>query len=360
VDARSRPVEQAGVPEFSPLSREASVIEQKSTRTTDDSSPVEQVKLSSSSKIVEQVSVSTDDNYSKPLEQQATPEGEATVEQFDFIEDIFPECGSTKNPVNTDIRWRIRDFGFTLDADTIVFKVQGVQVQDTDDFTVTLLGGTPAGLELIYDSPVDYPYDTEMVVTLFIQDTADPVNTFQFICKWTTVPDVRSPIFSNIQPECDSTNVDSFAPISFDVTDVGAGVDLDSIEVTIEGVVVCSGLSFEAITTVTSGTGFHGVYVHPDDPFRYGSNVTLGLQASDLSATRNSTLFICCFSIEDSESPYFTNFDPVQCKSFVDNRTGFTFEVYGAEQGVDISTLEVHVDSRLRKVFVRPRILRDE
>jgi hypothetical protein len=44
----------------------------------------------------------------------------------------------------------------------------------------------------------------------------------------------------------------------------------------------------------------------------------------------------------------------------VDNTTGLTFEVYGASHGVDISTLEVRIDNKLRKVFVRPRILRDD
>ncbi len=361
VEARSKPIEQEKAVEFSSVLRPASVIEQRALQTEQDSksSPLQQLKFNSNSKILEQFDITNDASFSKPLEQRDFPIGQEDIEQFDFIEDTFPACGSIKNPVNTDIRWRVRDFNFALDVDTIIFKVQGIEVQDTDDFTVTLLGGSPGGLELQYDSPIDYLHGTEILVTLFIQDIAVPVNTFEFRCLWETVPDVRSPIFSNIQPECDSTGVDSFAPISFDVTDVGTGVDLESIQVTVEGMVVCSGLSFEAITTVVSGTGFHGIYIHPDSPFKYGSNVTLGLQASDLSTNRNSTLFVCCFSVEESDGPEFMNFDPLQCHIFVDNRTGLTFEVYGTEQGVDIATLEVRVDNKLRKVIVRPRILRE-
>jgi len=37
-----------------------------------------------------------------------------------------------------------------------------------------------------------------------------------------------------------------------------------------------------------------------------------------------------------------------------------SFEVYGNLDGVDISELEVRIDNKLRKVFVRPRILRSE
>ncbi len=148
-------------------------------------------------------------------------------------------------------------------------------------------------------------------------------------------------------------------PITFTVFDIGNGVDIDSIVLTVEGIVACSGLSFDQFTT-TSGAGFDVTYDHLDDPFRFGSEVTIGLEASDLTEPPNSTLFICCFSTEESEAPSFIGFDPLQCETFVDNKTNLCFEVYGAAQGVDISTLEVRIDNKLRKVFVRPRLLRDD
>ena len=112
--------------------------------------------------------------------------------------------------------------------------------------------------------------------------------------------------------------------------------------------------------STTSGTGFDVTYVHPDDPFRHGAEISIALEASDLTEPPNSTLFICCFNTEESEAPAFSGFDPLQCETFVDNRTNLFFEVYGASEGVDVSTLEVRIDNKLRKVFVRPRILRDD
>jgi hypothetical protein len=143
------------------------------------------------------------------------------------------------------------------------------------------------------------------------------------------------------------------------VSDLGTGVDQDSITLAIEGITVCSGLSFSPISTV-SGSGFRGTWTHADDPFRFGSSVSVAIEATDLSPLENSSLFVCCFDVEQSNVPEFINFIPEPCDTFVDNQTGLTFEVYGDVDGVDITTLEVRVDNKLRKVVVRPRILRSE
>jgi len=294
---------------------------------------------------------------SKPVELVANVTNTASITQFDFIELIFPVCNSTKVPVTTDILWRIKDFGFPYNIETLIFKVNGVPVQDSSEFSITAI---PGGLQLDFDPPDDFGFSEEVEVFLDIEDTAAPPNAFIFRCKWTTVPDTRAPLVINVEPECDSTDVNVRAPVEFDILDVGAGVDPNTIRLTIEGVTVCSGVSFDPITVPGSGSGFHVTFEHLDDPFRFESFVTIGIEATDLSPQRNSSLFVCCFQTEQSEIPTFINFNPDPCESFVDNITGLTFEVYGVEDGIDISTLEVRVDNELRKVFARPRILRSQ
>lgn len=306
---------------------------------------------------IQQFILSNTVSRSKPVEQVANVTNTASITQFDFIELIFPVCNSTKVPVTTNILWRIKDFGFEFNVETLIFKVNGVPVQDTSNFSITAIAG---GLQLDFDPPDDFGFSEEVEVFLDIEDTADPPNAFIFRCKWTTVPDTRSPIITNVEPECDSTDVNVRAPVEFDVLDVGAGVDQTTIRLTIEGVTVCSGVSFEPITVSGSGSGFHVTFDHLDAPFRFESFVTIGIEATDLSPQRNSSLFVCCFQTEQSEIPTFINFDPEPCDSFVDNTTGLTFEVYGVDDGIDISTLEVRVDNGLRRVFVRPRVLRSQ
>jgi hypothetical protein len=86
----------------------------------------------------------------------------------------------------------------------------------------------------------------------------------------------------------------------------------------------------------------------------------VAIEATDLAEPSNSAFFVCSFNTEESSVPEFMNFDPEPCETFVDNTTDLTFEVYGNVDGVDISTLEVRIDNSLRKVYVRPKILRSE
>jgi hypothetical protein len=307
-------------------------------------------------------------SVSRPVELVPRIQNSIQVTQFDFVDVIFPPCNSVKNATTTNILWRIKDFGFPFDTSSLIFTVKGIQVQDRPEFTVTNL---PTGLQLFYDPPEDFDFEEEVVCSITISDTAVPANTFFLRCIWSTVPDVRPPFFRSITPACNSTGVDVLANVEFDVLDFGEGVDPDSIRLSIEGVTVCSGLTLDPVvdqdfTTIsgipvgTEVTGYHVTYEHPNDPWRYGSNVTISMEAQDLSVNKNRALFVCAFDVEESAPPVFTNLQPEPCESFIDNRTGLSFEVYGVEHGIDISTLEVRVDNTLRKVFVRPRILRTE
>lgn len=306
-----------------------------------------------STPIQQRITTRKTDANGTPIEQKAKITNTVIIEQFEFIELVFPPCGSIKNPVDSNLLWRIRDFGFPFNVDTLIFQVNGVDVQDSSNFTQTDLGN---GLELFYNPPLNFSFDSIVTVYVEIQDTASPVNTFAVRCNFRTVPDTRAPIVSNVIP-CGQSNVSIHAPVSFDVVDVGYGVDLSSIVLTIEGLTVCSGITFDAIT-LASGTGYHVLWEHPDRAFRYDSNVTVGIEAADLSPLQNKTLHICSFNTEESNPPYFINFDPEPCSSFIDTDTGLRFEVYGDVAGLDISTLEVRVDNNLRTVIVRPRVLR--
>ena len=335
-----------------------SFIEQKNTsRSLDGSdSPIEQQEVTTSEERMEQRNLSRAAVGDEPIEQKPEISTVVSLEQFDFVLSIFPPCNSIKNPVDTNILWSIQDFGFLFDVETLIFKVNGLQVQDSSNFTVVAIAN---GLSLTYNPPANFDYDAKVTLQLSISDTAPTPNNFTYICTWQTVEDSRPPIISLISPECDSVDVSVTEPVVFSVLDVGKGVAQDSIKFSVEGLSICDGLSFDGITT-SSGSGFTVTWDHLDSPFRYDSNVSVAVEAVDLSPLENFALFVCCFQTEQSQIPDFINFDPALCANFADTDTGLTFEVYGNVDGVDITTLEVRVDNKLRKVTVRPRILRSE
>ena len=319
-------------------------------------SPIEQLIFVASNQPAEQRILARDITSAQPVQQDPKKSNTIEVTQFDFVESIFPPCDSVKNPVDTNILWRVRDAGFEFDIGTLIFTVEGIEVQDRDSFEVTAIAN---GIQIAYDPPDNFSFDTLVQIFFNIDDNDDPPNSFNYQCSWRTVEDSRPPLITLDSPECNDTNVDVLEPIVFSVIDVGEGIDQDSIKFSLEGIPVCSGLEFESVTTA-SGNGFTVTYTHPDDPFRHDSNVSVSVEATDLSPLENTAFFVCCFGTEESSVPDFINFDPTQCKTFVDNRTGLSFEVYGNLDGIDISELEVRIDNKLRKVFVRPRILRSE
>jgi hypothetical protein len=362
----STPIEQKKGDDFatSSVSPDDSIIEQLRvesgglSRDPDYDGLLEQFEKISTAERLEQRSVRRDTAANgTPIEQRAAPSNTTQVDQEDLLQLIFPPCNSIKIPVTTDIRWRIADLGFTFDTSTLIFKIGGLEVQDSSNFTLTILGN---GIEFIYDPPENFPYSTLIQTYFQISDTADPPNTIAVNCSFFTAPDTVAPAIYNFVPTCYSEDVDVKASISFDVVDAGDGVDPDSIVLSVEGLPVCSGITLSPVTIPGSGTGYHVVWEHEEDPFRFDSNVSAAIVAEDLSDSRNSVLFVCSFNTEISQVPVFQNFDPEPCETFVDTETGLYFEVYGVEHGVDISTLEVRVDNALRRVYVRPRILRKE
>lgn len=363
----SRPVEQVKVTRATGI--DPTVIEQVfaasaiGSPSQNASHPIEQKSFttqifsgsSTTSTPTEQVKVQRTAIDGGPIEQVAKIQNTITIEQFNFIDLIFPQCFSIRNPVDTNITVRLHDFGFAFNLSTLIFKVEGLEVQDEPTFITTAITN---GVQIDYDPPANFDYNATVSIFIQVEDIAPTPNRFVLSCVFFTVPDTVGPVVENFTL-CRTTGVDPRAVVEFDVIDRETGIDPDSIKLSIEGIRVCDGISFSDISTV-SGSGFHVQWVHPDAPFRYDSKVTASVEASDNADPPNNLLFVCTFHIRESSPPEFLDIDPAPCSSFVDNTTGLTFELYGVVDGVDISTLEVRVDSQTRKVFVRPRIRRFE
>jgi len=361
----SKPIQQIGTLVFASQANSpvrGKIIEQKGGLTSPSSPPADPPTEG----LIEQVSrtgfINTQQfnlrtglvaNTSRPVQQTTLVVNHIQVTQYDFITLVTPPCGSIKNSVNTSIRWRIRDFGFLFNTSSLIFKVDGVPVQNSANFSVT---GITNGLQLDYTPSIPFPYGHLVVILLEISDIAPTPNQFSYNCSWMTTEDSIAPVFSNIVPACGSSGVSTTATLSFDVIDVGEGVDPDSISISLDGIGVCSGISLDGFTTLISGTGYHVTYVGAH--FNHESEISIFLSASDLSPNRNTSSFICAFNTAASSPPEFINMVPGPCDTFVDDTTGLKFEVYGVENGVDVSTLEVRIDNALRRVVVTPRLYR--
>jgi hypothetical protein len=152
------------------------------TRLNDSAEPIEQLIFvttnlrsppAATGKVIEQRNVSRKTDTESTLEQKERVASFITIDQYEFAELIFPPCNSIKNPVTSSILWRIRDFGSPFDIGTLTFSVNGVQVEDSSEFTITALEN---GLQLDYDPPLPFAFDSQVLIALSVSDSAVPPN----------------------------------------------------------------------------------------------------------------------------------------------------------------------------------------
>jgi hypothetical protein len=105
-----------------------------------------------------------------------------------------------------------------------------------------------------------------------------------------TTLDVTPPVIDNFEPPNGTQDVDPDQRLQVDVTDVGDGLDVNSVVITVNGDVAwqsdAAQTGYSVTKTAISG-GFH-YSVQPDDSLPYGQ-VDFRVQADDLAAVPNSS-----------------------------------------------------------------------
>jgi len=286
------------------------------------------------------------------------------IYQFDFVSEAHPTFYSSKNTYNTYIWIVLRPNAYSLDITTLSFKIKEISyagkmdwVDITSELVVNTFGSSPAplGLEIMWDNTI--PFHHGGVVTVFIEvyDTAPIPNRIE-ICYWfTIVPDYVSPYVINELPARNSTDVSIYTDISFDIIDVGAGVDKNSIEVFVKGRQVRN----LVITDIY--TGVH-VSFDPEMEFLYSDILDIAVYANDLSENKNSMVDRWVLYCMESIPPWFNNgnFFPKQCSKGINLNTNVGIQVYGVGGGINLNSIEFSVDESKRDTVITPIIYRIE
>ena len=169
------------------------------------------------------------------------------INQFVFVEDAIPAFWSVKNPIDTNIWIRLRPYAFDLDQSTLKFYVKEVSYAGNTDYvdmasylTVTTFdaGGGLNGLDITCNPPNDFHYAAVVYVKIEVYDTAASPN-FIWVDYWfEIIPDYRKPYLENLSPSRDEDNVAVDTDVYFEIKDVGVGVDIDTLEMTMNSRIV--------------------------------------------------------------------------------------------------------------------------
>jgi hypothetical protein len=279
------------------------------------------------------------------------------------VVDAIPPFYSEKNPVDTNIYIRIRPFAFSLSASSLVFKVREVSyVGDTGYVDVSSLctvatfdaGGGLLGLDITYNPAVDFHYSAVIYVSLEVYDVAPTPNIILTDYWFKIIPDFKGPYIINEIPSREEEDVLISTDISFDIYDIGVGVDTSTLELYVNNRRV-----FPVVSVIPGG--YHVDY-DPAVDFYYGETVEVTVKAKDSSAYQNALYDSWRFYCVGSTGPWIdrTSFVPKNCSRGIARRVSdISFNVYAVDDtGVDEFSILVTIGGKNRNITITPIVYR--
>ena len=199
----------------------------------------------------------------------------------------------------------------------------------------------PTTYEFTDGDPVQYTYDDYPVELDYYFDIVD---------------DFKPPTFHNIRPGNGTTNMGRFRSISFEIRDEGLGVDISTLTLTVNNLVVIPQEVYKY------SDQWYFVRWTPTYPYYYNATIECFATVSDLSDAKNRAFTTWSFSTAASELPMIDNPDPYYCAFPVHLNSDIQLDVYGRGGGISEDTIVFTVDQHEYQVERYPKIyrLRDE
>jgi len=277
-------------------------------------------------------------------------EGDETVCVGDNIEpsleNISPLPGTHLNSSTEEIRFDIVDAIGGVDLSSIYVTVSGNLTSQPEGMSIITagspiaqvsIGGTEERFSIVYTPTSTWAQNEVILVTVTGSDNVpdgpddEPFscysgnpntfgnqwsykveNTNDFSASIVAIADVTAPYLSGVYPAMWFGGISSDSDIYFYILDDLSGVDLDSIFVYINGVVVVSfGAPVISGVTITEVTGGYYFYYTNSTGFAYGNRITVRVVATDkYEFSPNMLDFTYYFDIISSSTLRIENFYP--------------------------------------------------
>jgi hypothetical protein len=154
--------------------------------------------------------------------------------------------------------------------------------------------------------------------------------------------DESPPVITPTSPADGATDVAVNASIFFEITDDKAGVDMNSVTVTVDGTPVTS-LQFYG------DPGDYTVVADPPEDFQSPATIDVQVSASDLASTPNDAGQSWSFqtagtAITDTEAPVFSGLQPTRGATGVAADARIRLTVSDALSGIDVNSIAFYVN----------------
>jgi hypothetical protein len=270
-----------------------------------------------------------------------------------------PEPFSEKNPVATDVFIRLSNYAFPISSGTITLYLddmpqEGVHVEE-------FFGGL-GGFNVTWYNSAHFEYDAQVDVRWEFRDTDVPANRFEIRYPFYTVQDLSGPRVTDLVPADRATSVPIAGPIQFTIEDYENDVDLSSLNLYVNNVLIVDGENGSIETTrLTSDQGYTVVFT-PEEPWLYGDLIPVAIFISDTSVNQNETFFAYSFTTVESTAPRLINITPAPCTVGVPTGTDISVDVIDGGHGLDPDSIVFTVEEIERGSTIQliPIVHRDD
>lgn len=274
------------------------------------------------------------------VQNESTPTGEATVQQYDLIVLASPEPFSYRNPVDTDVSIRLSNYIHPLNSGTVSLYLEGVEKQNIE--TTPFYSGL-GGFDAVWTNDNEFDYNTQIEVEWRVFDEDSPANEFVIKYWFKTIPDLVGPRIIEVSPVDNQTGVGVDSCLQISLRDYEQTINIDTLDMYVNNQeVTASGLT---VTPLSSLDGFNIRYCPPED-FLYGDEIPVSVYIEDVADPPNYLFHTYSFTTEESNAPKVVYMDPQPCRKLKPTTQDVEVDVVDGGHGLDEDSILFSVDDK--------------
>jgi hypothetical protein len=213
------------------------------------------------------------------------------------------------------------------------------EVTDLVDICGFDAGGGLYGLEITYDPTEDFIHGSMIYVRIEVYDLSYDPNFIHVDYWFEVIQDYKAPYLENLSPAREEDFVPVSSSVCFDIVDLGAGVDINSLEFLINSRLVSS--SYLSIYTINKNR--YTVTYTPNELLYYGKRYNINVKVLDRSSNENRLIDSYRFYTEPSSGVNFTAFDPAPCRKGESLFRDVSVIVIADGNGIDKNSIKLQV-----------------
>jgi hypothetical protein len=267
------------------------------------------------------------------------------------LHDVLPQPYETGVALNSDIAMGIRDLLSGVDLTSVNILINDVYlVQNGEDQTggQVTISGDASDYHFLYEPAAPFEPNTLYEFMVIATDLEEDPNLMVEAYNLTTgtESDQDPPYVDQLDPAPDSTAYRT-TNVSFHVKDDFGGVNLSTLNVTLEGEAIVVGGEDQTGGQVTIRGQRRDIEINydPPQPFADGQVVDVVIDAADFTSPGNAmTTYSYSFTVAaDVNPPIGTNHYPPKNATDAFRNTSVHLDLIDGETGVDASTIVMTV-----------------